>query len=66
VQPKIYFIASFRPFLATLAAGERPGDLTEQEAAGYDVATALINGGVLPELTYHTLLPSSAKEAWRS
>jgi 4-carboxymuconolactone decarboxylase len=26
--------------LATLAAGERPGDLTEQEAAGYDVATA--------------------------
>lgn len=38
--------------LATLAAGERPGDLTEQEAAGYDVATALINGGVLPEPTY--------------
>jgi 4-carboxymuconolactone decarboxylase len=42
--------------LATLAAGERPGDLTEQEAAGYDVATALINGGVLPEPTYRHAL----------
>jgi 4-carboxymuconolactone decarboxylase len=42
--------------LATLAAGERPGDLTEQEAAGYDVATALMNGGVLPEPTYRHAL----------
>ena len=42
--------------LATLAAGERPGDLTEQEAAGYDVAAALINGGVLPEPTYRQAL----------
>jgi 4-carboxymuconolactone decarboxylase len=42
--------------LATLAAGERPGDLTEQEATGYDVAAALINGGVLPEPTYRHAL----------
>jgi 4-carboxymuconolactone decarboxylase len=42
--------------MATLAAGERPGDLTEQEAAGYDVAAALINGGVLPEPTYRHAL----------
>jgi 4-carboxymuconolactone decarboxylase len=42
--------------LATLAAGERPGDLTEQEAAGYDVAVALMNGGVLPEPTYRHAL----------
>lgn len=28
--------------------GSAPGDLTEQEAAGYYVATVLINGGVLP------------------
>jgi 4-carboxymuconolactone decarboxylase len=42
--------------LATLAAGGRPGDLTEQEAAGYDVAAALINGGVLPEPTYRHAL----------
>jgi 4-carboxymuconolactone decarboxylase len=42
--------------LATLAAGERPGDLTEPEAAGYDVATALINSGVLPEPTYRHAL----------
>jgi 4-carboxymuconolactone decarboxylase len=42
--------------LATLAAGERPADLTEQEAAGYDVAAALVNGGVLPEPTYRHAL----------
>jgi 4-carboxymuconolactone decarboxylase len=42
--------------LATLAAGERPGDLTEQVAAGYDVAAALMNGGVLPEPTYRHAL----------
>jgi 4-carboxymuconolactone decarboxylase len=42
--------------LATLAAGERPGDLTEQDAAGYDVAAALVNGGVLPEPTYRHAL----------
>ena len=42
--------------LATLAAGERPGDLTEQEATGYDVAAALMNGGVLPEPTYRHAL----------
>jgi 4-carboxymuconolactone decarboxylase len=42
--------------LATLAAGERPGDLTEQEAAGYDVAAALMKGGVLPEPTYRHAL----------
>jgi len=38
--------------IATLAAGNRPEDLTEEEAAGFDVATALLNGGVLPEPLY--------------
>jgi 4-carboxymuconolactone decarboxylase len=42
--------------LATLAAGERPGDLTDEEAAGYDVARALLDGGVLPEPTYRQAL----------
>jgi 4-carboxymuconolactone decarboxylase len=47
----------YQPELGTtLAAGERPGDLSEQEAAGYDVAAALINGGVLPEPTYRQAL----------
>jgi alkylhydroperoxidase family enzyme len=38
--------------LATIVAGQRPTDLTRQEAVAYDVASALVNGGVLPELTW--------------
>ena len=38
--------------LATIVAGQRPVDLTRPEAVAYDVASALVNGGVLPELTY--------------
>ena len=35
-----------------IVAGQRPFDLTRQEAVAYDFAAALVNGGVLPELTY--------------
>jgi hypothetical protein len=38
--------------LATIVAGQRPSDLTRDEAIGYDVAAALVEGHVLPELTY--------------
>jgi len=38
--------------LATVVAGQRPADLTREEAVAYDVASALVGGGVLPELTY--------------
>jgi alkylhydroperoxidase family enzyme len=38
--------------LATIVAGQRPPDLTEDEASAYDVAAALNRGGVLPELTW--------------
>jgi alkylhydroperoxidase family enzyme len=38
--------------LATIVAGQRPADLTRPEAVAYDFAFALVNGGVLPELTY--------------
>src|ERR1700685_3058598 len=38
--------------LATIVAGQRPIDLTRHEAVVYDFAAALVNGGVLPELTY--------------
>jgi 4-carboxymuconolactone decarboxylase len=38
--------------LATIIAGQRPADLTRDEAVAYDVAAALTGGGVLPELTY--------------
>jgi 4-carboxymuconolactone decarboxylase len=38
--------------LATIVAGQRPGDLTREEAITYDVASALVNDGTLPELSY--------------
>jgi 4-carboxymuconolactone decarboxylase len=38
--------------LACIVAGQRPADLTRQEAVAFDVASALVNGGVLPELTW--------------
>jgi hypothetical protein len=38
--------------LSTIVAGQRPSDLTRDEAVTYDLASALVSGGVLPELTY--------------
>jgi alkylhydroperoxidase family enzyme len=38
--------------IATIVAGQRPSDLTRDEAIAYDLASALVAGGVLPELTY--------------
>ncbi len=38
--------------IATLAAGGRPPDLTPEEACAFDVATALLGGGVLAGATY--------------
>jgi 4-carboxymuconolactone decarboxylase len=38
--------------VATLAAGQRPSDLSDEEAVAFDVATALLRGGPLPEPTY--------------
>ncbi|WP_375382315.1 carboxymuconolactone decarboxylase family protein [uncultured Sphingomonas sp.] len=38
--------------VATIAAGERPTDLSRDEAAAYDVASALVAGGVLSGATY--------------
>jgi 4-carboxymuconolactone decarboxylase len=38
--------------IATIAAGERPVDLTDEERAAYDMAAALNRGGVLPESSY--------------
>src|ERR1700712_2209428 len=32
--------------LATIVAGQRPTDLTRQEAVAYDFASSLVNGGV--------------------
>ncbi|HQT77536.1 MAG TPA: 4-carboxymuconolactone decarboxylase [Rhodopila sp.] len=38
--------------IATIVAGNRPGDLTPVEAAAYDVAACLSRGAQLPEATY--------------
>jgi alkylhydroperoxidase family enzyme len=38
--------------LTTIVAGSRPGDLTREEAAAYDVAHALLHHGTMPELVY--------------
>lgn len=38
--------------IATIVAGQRPGDLSREEAVAYDLASALVSGGVLPTLTY--------------
>jgi 4-carboxymuconolactone decarboxylase len=38
--------------IATIVAGQRPSDLSREEAVAYDLAAALVSGGLLPELTY--------------
>ena len=38
--------------IATLTAGNRPLDLSPEEACAFDVASALLGGGVLPGATY--------------
>ncbi len=42
--------------IATITAGQRPADLTEEEAAAYDAASILSKGGQLPESTYQAAL----------
>jgi len=42
--------------IATIAAGERPSDLTDQEALAYDVAAVLTRGAQLPESLYQAAL----------
>lgn len=38
--------------IATIAAGQRPTSLKDDEGLAYDVASSLVRGGVLPELVY--------------
>jgi alkylhydroperoxidase family enzyme len=38
--------------IATIVAGNRPSDLTEEEAVAYDLASSLVTGSTLPALTY--------------
>jgi 4-carboxymuconolactone decarboxylase len=49
--------------IATIVAGQRPGDLTREEAIPYDLASALVSGGVLPTLTHQQAIALFGKEA---
>ena len=48
---------------STIVAGQRPADLTREERVAYDVAFALIRGGVLPELCYKDAVATFGEEA---
>ena len=48
--------------IATITAGQRPADLTEEEAAAYDVAAALAGGKQLPESIYQRALKAFGDE----
>ena len=49
--------------IATIVAGQRPNDLTREEAIAYDVASSLVSGGVLPTLTYRQAVMAFGEEA---
>jgi hypothetical protein len=38
--------------IATIVTGQRPSDLSREEAVAYDVAAALVSGRLLPQFTY--------------
>jgi 4-carboxymuconolactone decarboxylase len=48
--------------LATIVAGQRPSDLTREEAIAYDLASALVSGGLLPALTYERAVAAFGQE----
>ncbi|MHB0707191.1 carboxymuconolactone decarboxylase family protein [Roseomonas mucosa] len=48
--------------IAAIAAGQRPADLTEEEAAAYDVAAVLAGGRNLPETTYRRAVAAFGEE----
>ena len=49
--------------IATIIAGQRPGDLTREEAVAYDLASALVSGRVLQPLTYQQAITLFGQEA---
>ncbi|MCR0981700.1 carboxymuconolactone decarboxylase family protein [Roseomonas populi] len=48
--------------IATIVSGNRPSDLTAEEAAAYDTAFVLVGGGQLPEATYQAALKAFGEE----
>jgi 4-carboxymuconolactone decarboxylase len=48
--------------IATIIVGQRPAALTREEAVAYDLASSLVSGGALPELTYQQALDLFGKD----
>lgn len=48
--------------IATIAAGQRPPDLGEAEAAAYDFVSALLGGNTVPASTYDRVLSLSGQD----
>lgn len=48
--------------IATIVAGERPGNLTVPEGVAYDTAGALCRGGPLPQATYNAAVGAFGKD----
>jgi hypothetical protein len=49
--------------IATIVAGQRPSDLTQHEGIAYDIASALVSGHVLPELSYRQAVAAFGADA---
>jgi 4-carboxymuconolactone decarboxylase len=49
--------------IATIVAGERPGDLTHEEGVAYDMTAALNRGAPLPQTTYQAVLNTFGEQA---
>lgn len=49
--------------IATIVAGQRPGELGREEAIAYDVASALVDGHVLPQLTWRQAVDAFGEDA---
>ncbi len=49
--------------IATIVAGQRPADLGREETIAYDVASALVDGHVLPELTWRQAVAAFGEDA---
>ena len=48
--------------IATITAGERPSDLSDEEGVAYDVASRLCRGGSLPDGTYALAVKTFGKD----
>jgi 4-carboxymuconolactone decarboxylase len=48
--------------IGTIVSGQRPGNLSGEESLAYDLASALVSGGVLPALVYQQAIARFGEE----